>query len=165
MKKNLFLLIIVLGALISSCSHIDAFPPALVSYFPYSENQQIIFANESGDTTTLTVSEFFVSEGGRCPFGQKCLPPNELTVKMSNDSLMIFAIMEVIHQNLSIGLFIGELSYHETFTGDAYSPQMLEQLGDTIRFTNDGHEAIVVRYKGLVKFDDAQHDYVWNLVK
>ena len=43
--------------------------------------------------------------------------------------------------------------------------QMLEQLGDTIRFTNDGHEAIVVRYKGLVKFDDAQHDYVWNLVK
>ncbi len=165
MKKILFLSAMVLVILTSCRPHSDAFPSALVSYFPYSENQQLVFANNNGDTTIMTVTDVYVSEEQWCRFGEKCLAPVEMWVQASNDSMQMKASMDAYSQSLGMGVNVGDVNYNKEIQGDPFSSEMLSEIGDTIRFTREGHKAIVVRYEGLVEFDDVQHDCTWKMIK
>lgn len=163
MKRLLFLSVILLVT-ISSCRRYKAFPPALVTYFPYTENQKLVYANEGGDTTCLTVKQMYVSEKHFESYCSKCGWNIAMEFEANNDSVSIRGYMNITYTPF-LQLVAGGTFYHKEFPGDPFSAQFISQIGDTIRLSDDNHEAIVVRYEGLVKFDDAKHECVWTLVK
>lgn len=165
----------ILAAIIvtfSSCiQHYDPFPSALVSYFPYSENQQLAFASNNGDSTIMTITEMYVSKEFTESFGMKCCWSPEMKFLAKNDTISICGSMFIpflpdgTSSEVVMSLTVGGLRYETDFSGDAYSTQMLSQIGDTIRFVKDGHEAVVVRAEGVVEFYDIQRDCTWTLIK
>lgn len=168
MKKMVVLCLFVAVALgFTSCRlRNDPFPASLVTYFPYTENQQLVFANENRDTTCLTVTEVFVSGAWSCPFGQKCRPPIEMTVNATNDSILFNVFMSASYPKyLILDLKACDVYYYREFPGDPFSEQIISEIGDTIRLSKDNNEAIVVRYEGLVEFSDLQRNCTWKLVK
>lgn len=173
MKKMIcFSILTAIIVTFSSCiQHYDAFPSALVSYFPYSENQQLAFANNNGDTTIMTVTEMYVSKEYTESFGMKCCWSPEMHFLAKNDTIYIRGSILIpfspdgTSSEVKIGLTAGSLPYEANFAGDAYSTQILSQIGDTIQFIGDGHEAVVVLNEGVVKFYDIQRDCTWTLIK
>ena len=148
-----------------SCTYYDAFPPTLVSYFPYTENQQLVFTNERNDTTVLTVLEVHVSEkrcylrGAKCRYVGMWFYAQNDTMTCRGETALTFS------NGIQMTLGTCGIPYDREYYGDPYSSQMAAQIGDTVHFTHGNYEAIVVRYEGLVKFDDAKHECVWTLVK
>jgi hypothetical protein len=163
MKRLLFLSVILLVT-ISSCRRYKAFPPALVTYFPYTENQQLVFANEREDTTALTITSVYISERHSESFCSKCGWNIALEFEANNDSMSISGYMNITYTPF-LQLVAGSTFYYKEFPGDPFSAQFISQIGDTIRLSYDDHEAIVVRYEGVVEFYDAKHKCVWTLVK
>lgn len=172
MKKMVcFSIFIAIIATFSSCrQHYDAFPQALTTYFPYTENQNLMYTNNKGNITSLKITEMYVSKKYSQPFGVKC-GGAEMHFSAKNDTMSIHGSMEVPCMSdgeafgIIINLSAGNVEYVKDFIGDAYSAQMLSQIGDTIRFSKDDCSAIVVRYEGLVEFYDIPRDCTWTLIK
>jgi len=166
MKKIFFLLIMILVTF-ASCTYYEAFPPEMVSYFPYTKNQKISFTNENGYSTNLTVKEVYVSRKHSQYWGLKC-GGADMHFTAQNDTMSIQGNMEIPCMSngeglaLDITLSAGNVDYLKYYSGDAYSAQMLSEIGDTIRFINDDQEAIVVRHEGLVQFYDKQRNCTWH---
>lgn len=166
MKKIFFLLIMILVTF-ASCTYYEAFPPEMVSYFPYTKNQKISFTNENGYSTSLTVKEVYVSKKHSQYWGLKC-GGADMHFTAQNDTMSIQGNMEIPCMSngeglaLDITLSAGNVDYLKYYSGDAYSAQMLSEIGDTIRFINDDQEAIVVRHEGLVQFYDKQRNCTWH---
>ena len=163
MKKILFLAVILLIAL-ASCRRYQAFPPALVTYFPYTENQRLVYANDKGDTTCLTVKQMSVSDEHTESYCSKCGWNIAMEFKANNDSIYFNGYMTVSYSPYLI-LDAGGTYYYYDIPSDPFSEQIVSEIGDTIWLSKDGNEAIVVRYEGLVEFDDIQHNCTWTLVK
>lgn len=168
MKKILILAFLL--ATLASCTFYDAFPPEMVTYFPYAKRQKLSFKNENGCLTSLTVKEVHVSKKHSQYWGLKC-GGADMRFSAQNDSMTIQGNMEIPCMSngegisLDISLSAGNVDYWKNYTGDAYSSQMLTEIGDTIRFSNDEKEAIVVRHEGVVQFYDTQRNCTWKLVK
>ena len=168
MRKIIFLA--VLSVAFASCTYYEAFPPAMVSYFPYAKKQVLTFKNENGCLTNLTVKEVHVSKKYAQYWGIKC-GGADMRFSAQNDSMTIQGNMNIPCMSNGVGFAVeiflsaGNVEYWKDYSGDAYSAQMLSEIGDTILFTNDEQEAIVVRNEGLTQFYDKQRNCTWNLVK
>ena len=163
MKKILFFGVILLVTLVS-CHRYQAFPPALVTYFPYTTDQRLIYANERGDTTCMIVTELFVSKEHTESYCSKCGWDIAMDFKAQNDSMYFSGYINVSYSPYLI-LSAGDTFYYYDIPGDPFSEQIISEIGDTIRLSKDNNEAIVVRYEGLVEFSDLQRNCTWKLVK
>jgi len=163
MKKMMFLSLILLMAIVS-CRRHKAFPPALESYFPYSENQKLFYTNEKGDTTCMVVTELYIEEHSE-PYCSKCGSVITMEFKAQNDSMYFYGFISLIESPYYLFLAAGGTHYVYNIPGDPFSDQIVSDIGDTIRLSKDGHEAVVVRNEGLVTFDDIQRNCTWKLVK
>ena len=163
MKKILFFGVILLVTLVS-CHRYQAFPPALVTYFPYTTDQRLIYANERGDTTCMIVTELFVSKEHTESYCSKCGWDIAMDFKVQNDSMYFNGYINVSYSPYLI-LSAGDTFYYYDIPGDPFSDQIISEIGDTIRLSKDDNEAIVVRYEGLVEFSDIQRNCTWKLVK
>lgn len=162
MKKMMFLSLILLMAIVS-CRRDKAFPPALKTYFPYAENQKLIYANEKGDTTCMVVTELNIEEQSE-PYCSKCGSVIAMEFKAQNDSMYFYGLMSV-SESPYLFLAAGDTHYVYNIPGDPFSEQIVSEIGDTIRLSKDGHEAVVVRYEGLVEFYDTKRECIWRIVK
>lgn len=168
MKKLILLAVLLVS--FTACNYYDAFPPAMVSYFPYAKKQKLTFKNENGCLTSLTVNEMYVSKKHSQYWGVKC-GGADMRFSAQNDTMTIQGNMNIPCMSngagfaLEIFLSAGNVEYWKDYSGDAYSDQMLSEIGDTIRFTNDDKEAIVVRHEGVIQFFDKQRNCTWTLIK
>jgi hypothetical protein len=166
-KLSLVITLCVFGLIMltfSSCRRYKAFPPALVSYFPYTEHQKLFYANEKGDTTCMVVTELYVSEAHNEPYCTKC-GNIAMEFQAQNDSMYFNGFMNAAYSYPYLVLDAGGTGYYYDIPGDPFSDQIASEIGDTIRLSKDDNEAIVVRYEGLVEFGDRQRNCTWKLVK
>lgn len=174
MKKNTIILaiflVIVCVFLLSCKREHHAFPYELRSYFPYEENQELTFVNDSNQTVEARVLKVETTEEYNMPYGCKCPDwDTQRSFTFESDNLSFYGLMSTeYYSRLDISCkceIHGEASnfYTKFFEGDPFSGNFSSIIGDTIVMENNGDKLIIIKGKGITEFKAG--DIVWRLKK
>ena len=182
MKKQLLILSgLLLCVIIMGCkkTHCPAFPKAIAdTYFPYTENSMLNYANINGDTLIFTIDYYWLSDSYSFSADCDCEAHSSFYAESGSDPFSLDMNGNILLQNNRVGIKM--LYTWGSFTGNfvsfyieginPYASNNVRLFGDTITLTtsepNDRITSVqVIAEKGVTRFFDTKQDCEWVLVE
>ncbi len=172
MKKVVIALFVLsISGIVTSCKkEYLAFPHDLRAYFPYVENQEITFVNDSNHLMSGKVLEIVVEETEYLPYTCKCgdVHNRNMYFTIHSENFSIYGTMATRISTLkmvcSCKFRTGtthDIDMEKEFNGDPFSGNFSKTVGDTVVLEKGNDRMVVIKGKGISEVKAG--DDVWRL--
>lgn len=171
MKKIIVWTIFVLSVSFISCKkEYLAFPHDLRAYFPYVENQEITFVNDSNHLMSGKVLDIVVPETEYLSYTCKCgdVHNRDMYFTIHSENFSIYGTMytriSTLKMVCSCKFRTGtthDIDMEKEFNGDPFSGNFSKTVGDTVILEKGNDRMVVIKGKGIAEIKAG--DDVWHL--